>query len=244
MALYIPLSAGKRFQMGKGDSQHLVSPDIGARHLTMNYSVFQPGHEFPQHIHDASADIFIVLEGGVSVRQGDNYLPIRAGDFAYIPPGEVHGTVNQTNEQAILISFQSPPDPLLYSGQRDPAVTGVVPRPPEGHVSTVQIRQLADGSRTDIARGRKWIAASPSSGTKEMVLSYIELEPGGQLQTDALPESESVWFVKAGAAKVTTDSKVLSVGEREVVFVPPNEVLSIENSGEDKLALIQCQAPA
>ena len=77
MALYIPLSAGKRFQMGKGDSQHLVSPDIGARHLTMNYSVFQPGHEFPQHIHDASADIFIVLEGGVSVRQGDNYLPIR-----------------------------------------------------------------------------------------------------------------------------------------------------------------------
>ena len=145
MAKVIPSAAGKRFQMGKGDSRYLVGPDIGAGQITMNYSIFQPGHEFPQHFHDHSADIFIVLEGGVSVRQGESYIPIQAGDFAYIPAGEVHGTVNQTGGQAILISFQSPPDPTLYSGDRDPSVTGVVPKPPAGHVSTVQIRRLQSG---------------------------------------------------------------------------------------------------
>lgn len=244
MVRHIPLSAGKNFRMGKGDSRHLVSPEIGALHLTMNYSVFQPGQEFPQHLHDISADIFIVLEGGVSVRQGDSYAPIRAGTFAYIPPGEVHGTVNQTGEQAILISFQSPPDPTLYSGQRDPAVTGVVPRPPDGHVSTVQIRSLAGDNGTPLAKGQKWIAASPASGAKEMVLVYVELEAGGQLQTEALPNSESVWFVKAGQAKVSADAREFAVDTHEVLFVPPGDTLTIENTGSDNLVLVQCQAPA
>ena len=121
MARVITLGHGSRFQMGGGESRRLVSSDVGAQQITLNYSIFQPGHEFPQHLHDASADIFIVLEGGVSVRQGDLYTPIRSGKFAYIPPGEVHGTVNTSDQEAILISFQAPPDAALYRGERDPA---------------------------------------------------------------------------------------------------------------------------
>ena len=95
MAKLIHLEDGKRFRMGGGDSRRLVDSGMGASMITRNYSVFQPGHEFPQHIHDASADVFIVLQGGVSVRQGEVYAPISAGDLAYIATGEVHGTVNQ-----------------------------------------------------------------------------------------------------------------------------------------------------
>ena len=150
MAKLIRLQDGKRFRMGGGDSRRLVDPDVGASLITLNHSIFEPGHEFPQHIHDASADVFIVLEGGVSVRQGDAYTPITAGDLAYIPAGEVQGTVNQTSAQATLISFQSPPDTALYRGERDPSATGAVPRPPAGHASRVQIKTMASGQAIDI----------------------------------------------------------------------------------------------
>lgn len=250
MAQHIPLASGTRFQMGKGDSRHLVSPEIGATHLTMNYSIFQPGHEFPQHFHDVSADIFIVLEGGVSVRQGDSYVPIGVGEFAYIPAGEVHGTINQTDDQAILISFQSPPDPMLYRGERDPSVTGVEPRPPAGHVSQVQIRNLKSGDTEAFGQGTKWLSATPATGTKEMLLWYIELGPGEQAAVDATPESEVVWFVWSGETTITTQvdsgspGAALTAGSRDVVFVPPGEAQTIHNSGENTVKLIRCQAPA
>lgn len=244
MAQHIPLESGTRFQMGKGDSRHLVSPDSGASCLTMNYSIFQPGHEFPQHLHDRSADIFIVLEGGVSVRQGDSYVPIHTGDFAYIPAGEVHGTVNQTNEQAILISFQSPPDPSLYRGERDPSTTGVVPRPPANHVSKIQIRSLKSGARQSTGSGNKWMPATPATGTQEMELWYIELAPGEQVSVEAKPVSEAVWFVWEGAATITANQDEFAAGQRSVVFVPPSEPQTAINRSEQVVKLIRCQAPA
>ncbi|MEM7133655.1 MAG: dimethylsulfonioproprionate lyase family protein [Chloroflexota bacterium] len=241
MTKIIPLEQGNRFQMGGGDSRHLVSPEIGAQGITMNYSIFQPGHEFPQHFHDVSADIFIVLEGGVSVRQGDEYTPIHQGDFAYIPPGEVHGTVNTTHAQAILISFQAPPDQSLYSGDRDPANTGVTPRPPEGHVTTVQIRQLTEEQPTNLAGIKSWHAASPETGTKEMHLNYYELEPNGEISRSAT-EGESIWFAWQGTATIASAGESWSIPNRGVAFVPPGEAVIVQNLGTETAQLIRCQA--
>lgn len=241
MAQVISLEQGKRFQMGKGDSRHLVSPEIGAQGITMNYSIFQPGHEFPQHFHDVSADIFIVLEGGVSVRQGDQYTPIQMGDFAYIPPGEVHGTVNTTADQSILISFQAPPDSALYRGERDPSNTGVVPKPPPGHVSQVRIDQLTSGETTPVAGGKRWLPAAPSTGTKEMQLTYYELGSGGEINAPAAP-GESVWFVWAGTATLTADGETLAIPTRGIAFVPPGEAQRVINDGSEPARLIRCEA--
>jgi len=243
MAKVIPLEQGKQFQMGKGDSRHLVSPDIGAQSITMNYSIFQAGHEFPQHFHDLSADIFIVLEGGVSVRQGDVYTPIEAGDFAYIPPGEVHGTVNTTTGQSILISFQAPPDGALYRGERDPSKTGTVPTPPPGHVSTVQIRQLASGERTEQTGVQSWHAASPVTGTKEMELTYYELAAGAQVTVPAR-SGESVWFVWEGTTTIATNGTTHPIPTRGVAFVPPGEAQTMSNPANGVARLICCEAMA
>ena len=244
MAQYIPLEAGKRFQMGKGDSRHLVSPENGASRLTMNYSIFQAGQEFPQHMHDISADVFIVLEGGVSVRQGDSYVPIHTGDFAYIPSGEVHGTVNQTDEQAILISFQSPPDPSLYSGERDPSVTGVVPRPPENHVTTVQIRALKSGKQESTGKGGKWTPLTRADGAKEMTIWYVELAPGEKLDAAAVADTETVWFVWEGKADIRVNGDEFAVGRRGVVLLEAGEPQHITNNSDAVVQLIRCQAPA
>lgn len=241
MAKFIPLSQGRSFQMGKGNSRHLVSPEIGATQITLNYSVFQPGHEFPQHLHDHSADIFIVLEGGVSVRQGDAYTPISAGEYAYIPPGEVHGTVNQTQDQAILISFQSPPDLALYRGERDPSVTGIVPTPPPGHRSQVQIRRLVPDDRSRNVGLFSYVAASPETGVQEMILTYYELDPGGSI--DLAPSAgEAAWFAWSGEGQIHIEGETFLLSPTSALLVAPGESQRLTNPKSQVIRLIRCEA--
>ena len=140
----LDLYAGRAFRMGKGSNWRIVHPEMGARRLTLNHGLHEPGQEFTQHLHDESEDMIVVLEGGGAVRQGDVYTPIEAGEGIFVPVGEVHGTVNDTGAPARLISFQSPPDPALYAGQRDhPADAS--PLPAAGHCSEVRILTLAKG---------------------------------------------------------------------------------------------------
>ena len=140
----LDLYAGRAFRMGKGSNWRIVHPEMGARRLTLNHGLHEPGQEFTQHLHDESEDMIVVLEGGGSVRRGDVYTPIEAGEGIFVPVGEVHGTVNDTGAPARLISFQSPPDPALYAGKRDHGA-GASPLPPSGHRSEVRILTLAKG---------------------------------------------------------------------------------------------------
>ena len=237
------LSAGKAaaFQMGKGDSRNLVGPSTGAQDITLNYSVFQADEEFPQHFHEESADIFIVLEGGVSVRQGDSYTPITAGQFAYVPSPEVHGTVNTSGAEATLISFQAPPDQALYRGERDPSKTGTTPRPPDNHQTTVRIDNLASGDAAQEGKISTWAPASPATGTPEMRLDYYELGQGGQLEA-APNDKEAVWFVWDGEVSITAGGDTLRASRHEGAFIPSGESQTVRNDRDETARLIRCQS--
>ncbi len=242
MATLLSATQAAAFQMGKGDSRNLVGPSTGAQDITLNYSVFQPEEEFPQHFHDGSADIFIVLEGGVSVRQGDVYTPIHAGQFAYVPSPEVHGTVNTSGAEATLISFQAPPDQALYRGERDPSHTGETPRPPENHQTQVRIDRLDSGKSIPEGNAKAWAPASPATGTAEMKLDYFELGEGGQVESPASPDKESVWFVWSGEVSITAGGQSLKAARHEGAFIPPGEAQSVLNLSATTAKLIRCQA--
>jgi len=109
---------GKRFPMGDTHATVLISPEEGARHVTFNYIRYEAGAEFPQHRHEHSEDVFLVLEGSGWLREGDRRTPIGPGDVVFIPPGEVHGTVAGP-QGMVVISCQGPPDAKLYTGERD-----------------------------------------------------------------------------------------------------------------------------
>ena len=242
MATLISAKQAAAFQMGKGDSRNLVGPSTGAHDITLNYSVFQPGEEFPQHFHDGSADIFIVLEGGVSVRQGDVYTPISEGEFAYVPSPEVHGTVNTSAAEATLISFQAPPDQALYRGERDPSQTGTTPRPPENHQTTVRIDRLASGDVCAQGETQTWAPASPATGTAEMRLDYYELGQGGHIETPAAPDKEAVWFVWSGEVSIAAGGDVLLAATHEGAWIPAGEAQTVRNDANRPARLIRCQA--
>lgn len=118
MAKILKLKEGIRFKMGDGDTRKIVHPEMGAKSITLNYVVFAPGQEFPQHEHGESEDVFVVLEGSGVLKQGKLEQPIEAGDVVYVPAGEIHGTIAGPNGM-VCISCQAPPDKKLYSGQRD-----------------------------------------------------------------------------------------------------------------------------
>jgi quercetin dioxygenase-like cupin family protein len=109
---------GKPFSMGNTHSTVVISPETGARHVTFNHIRYEPGAEFPQHRHEQSEDVFFVLEGSGWLRLGDERTPIGPGDVVWVPAGEVHGTVAGP-QGMVVVSCQGPPDPKLYSGERD-----------------------------------------------------------------------------------------------------------------------------
>jgi len=115
----IRFSEGSPFQMGEVTARRIVHPGLGAKKTTLNYSVSQPGAEFAQHVHDSSDDTILVLQGEVDLRQGDSRRRFRAGECAFVPAGQIHGTVTAGAGEAIMISFQNPPDLILYTGARD-----------------------------------------------------------------------------------------------------------------------------
>jgi len=118
MAQILKLKEGIKFKMGRGDTRRVVYPEMGAKNVTLNYIVFGPGQEFPQHDHGESEDVFVILEGSGVLKQGKVERPIKAGDVVYVPAKEVHGTIAGSGGM-VCISCQAPPDPKLYRGERD-----------------------------------------------------------------------------------------------------------------------------
>lgn len=107
------------FRMGDVTSRRIVHPGLGAKKTTLNLSVSKFGAEFAQHVHDYSDDTILVLDGEVNLRQGDSLRLFKTGQCAFVPTGQIHGTVTAGKKEATMISFQNPPDLILYNGARD-----------------------------------------------------------------------------------------------------------------------------
>jgi len=108
------LNQAKKFDMGKGNTRRVLSPEEGVKNLTLNYAEFEPGQEFTQHVHRHSEDVIVVLKGKGTIKVEGKEYPIEEGDVVYVPPGERHGTIAST--AMVMFSCQAPPDPDLYRG--------------------------------------------------------------------------------------------------------------------------------
>lgn len=224
--------------MGKGCNWRIIHPDMGARDLTLNHSIHGPGHEFPQHTHDDTEDVFIILEGGVSVRQGDVYSPISAGEAAFIPAREVHGTVNTTDAPARLISFQSPPDMALYRGERNKA-DSETPKPPAGHESGVQIITLARGGPVFGRKGNWRCVTSRQNGARYLRVHYIQVGPDEGFEHEP-EDGETAYVVLSGLVSVTHNGAISRLQAEDVLFLQAGERVSLNI--DEPTVLIRTQA--
>ena len=236
------LEKGLWFQMGKGQNWRVVHPDMGAKQITLNHSIHLPGHEFTQHTHGETEDVFVILEGGTSVRQGEKYTPVVAGDAVFVPSGEVHGTVNTTDQPARLISFQSPPDMALYRGERD-ASPEATPKPEAGRKSAVQITATSKGGPIFGRQGDCRSVVSADRGARHLGLDYVELVAGEGFEHEP-GQTEEIYVLIGGRAEARAGDKHWDLEFKDIIFLNPGDAFSLSQIGDDAARLIHCWAQA
>jgi uncharacterized cupin superfamily protein len=82
-------------EMGHGDKFAMKGKTLaraaGGQGLGCSYYEIAPGKRpFPYHCHFANEEAVFVLEGEGTLRIGKEEVPLRAGDYVAMPPGEEH----------------------------------------------------------------------------------------------------------------------------------------------------------
>jgi quercetin dioxygenase-like cupin family protein len=222
----------KPFVMGKVTSRRIVHPDLGAKRTTLNYSASDDGAEFSQHTHDQSDDTIVVLQGKMDLRQGDSRTPYTAGQCAFVPGGQIHGTIT-TAPNTIMISFQTPPDFALYTGARDSSKPGAAP--PKGIITPGAVKKID-------CLGNDGFFTNPSMGSKRAAGGHWKLKQSQSFSTEVAAEGEQVIFVWKGAIHVKDKSGVYRAGARDAVFVTGPAQFSVSGDAAES-EIIQIQAP-
>ena len=230
------LEKGMFFQMGKGKNWRVVHPDMGAKQITLNHGLHAPGQEFTQHTHGETEDAIVILEGETSLRQGDIFTPIVAGEAAFVPCNEVHGTANATENPMRVISFQAPPDVALYAGERDSLEP---PKPKLGHTSGVQISQMAKGGPVFGSPCNWRSVISHDRGSKELALDYIEVNTGEGFEHSPL-KAEGVYVLIDGEAEVKSGDDQWKLAAHDVIFLGPGDEFSLSQIGDKPARIVYC----
>jgi mannose-6-phosphate isomerase-like protein (cupin superfamily) len=212
----------------------VVQPDIGAKRLTLNFSVSQDGREFSQHVHDYSDDTILILQGQADLRQGDSRKPFHAGQCAFVPTGQIHGTVTTGPGDTIMISFQVPPDMVLYTGARDSSKPGAPP--PQGVITPGAVKFV------DFA-GKNGFFTDPAMGSQRVAAAHRILKRGEKFTAEVSAEGEGLLFVWKGAIQVKDKSKSYAAGERDTVFISGPARLQVRGDSAQETEVIQVQAP-
>jgi mannose-6-phosphate isomerase-like protein (cupin superfamily) len=231
----IKLSEGQAFHMGKVTSTRVVQPNVGAKRLTLNFSVSQDGREFSQHVHDYSDDTILILQGQADLRQGDSRRPFHAGQCAFVPTGQIHGTVTTGAGDTIMISFQVPPDLVLYTGARDSSKPGAAP--PKGVITPGAVKFVDFADKNGFFTG-------PAMGSKRVAAAHRVLKQGESFTADVGNDGEGLLFVWKGAIRVKDSVKSYNAGERDTIFIKGPVRLEVVGDSAQRTEVFRVQAPA
>lgn len=230
----VKFSESDPFRMGEVTSRRIIHPGLGAKKTTLNLSVSQNGAEFAQHVHDYSDDTILVLNGEVNLRQGDSLHLFKTGEVAFVPTGQIHGTITAGTGDTTMISFQNPPDLILYTGARDSKRPGAAK--PKGDITPGAVKYV----RFDKKNGEFTNAAL---GSNRATGSRYLLKKGKKFSTEVKDSGEQILFVWRGALTVKDQNgKIYNAGERDTVFIQGAAKLEV-TADAGPTEVIQVQAP-
>ena len=96
----------------------------------------------------------------------------------------------------------------------------------------------ADGSSIREVAHPSWTPARHQS------LAEATLEPGGETAEHYHPRSEELYYFVAGSGRMRLGTEETEVGPGDCVPIPPGTPHKLFNTGEDRLVLLCCCAPA
>lgn len=87
----------------------LCRPDIvNNEHLMMVRANMEPGRSHPFHSHPTREELIYIISGTAEQWVGQQKKILRAGDMAFIPMGEIHGTWNAGDDRLVFLAILSP----------------------------------------------------------------------------------------------------------------------------------------
>jgi quercetin dioxygenase-like cupin family protein len=104
-------SSHRQLRAGRGDIREVIGPAQGSRldiHINQIRAGAGPG---PYHLHSASENFYLVLEGAVRLRIAGTDHVVAPGDAALIAPGVPHSVSVVDDGGARLIEIYSPANP-------------------------------------------------------------------------------------------------------------------------------------
>jgi quercetin dioxygenase-like cupin family protein len=114
--------------------------DTGGR-LTVFEILFPPNSGPPLHVHEREDEAFYVLEGGLSVRMGDEEFEAPAGSFAFQPRGIPHTFRSSSDGARVLLLMVPSGLEGYFRALSRPAEAMSLP-PPAGPPSPEQIASM------------------------------------------------------------------------------------------------------
>jgi len=102
--MVVPLESVEPIPVGQGSWSRLLVTDktAGAQKACLGYSVFTPGTNTPQKIHQEE-ELCYVLAGRGQLTVGNEVVEYTAGQALYIPAGVPHGVANPYSEDLVMV---------------------------------------------------------------------------------------------------------------------------------------------
>lgn len=109
----LDVGEGRNFMALGSRVERLVHPlTVGSRQLGVSMVHMGPGERVKRHRHEYEEAYYIVEGTGVMYLEGVGDIHLLPGRSVYIPPQTIHGQVNTSEDQRLLIICSlSPPPP-------------------------------------------------------------------------------------------------------------------------------------
>jgi quercetin dioxygenase-like cupin family protein len=131
-AQWRPADSPPNLRGGGGSCDYLLTGDQTGGDVGLYRWNMGPGQGGPDpHIHKAISESFFVLDGTITLHDGQQWRPADKGDLVYVPPGGIHGFRNETDASASMLILFAPgaPREAYFEGLRHIADTGKHPSP-------------------------------------------------------------------------------------------------------------------
>jgi mannose-6-phosphate isomerase-like protein (cupin superfamily) len=182
--------ASYRPAFGAGDSQARQLKGI-ARYGELTVA---PAGASATVSYPAEEQIYYILDGKGILLYGDQRVPVKQNDYAYLPPGVKHGMANESNQpvRLLVMGFKIPggtyvaPTPKLLLANADDVPLGRV----AGHGPTSQFKLLMGTTQSK----RDRLAAA-----SQMVSLFImDFAPGGTNIPHHHEMAEEIYYILRG----------------------------------------------
>jgi mannose-6-phosphate isomerase-like protein (cupin superfamily) len=149
-AIHVPPGAGQAFWL-VGDTYTLkLSGEQTGGAFSLSEALVAPGGGPPPHIHYAEDEIFVVLEGELTLQADDRTLPAPVGTVLYVPKGTRHGFANVGTAPARMLFLYLPANMERMFAEIGTPVRPGEPAPPPGPEDIAKLLSVAAKYRFEI----------------------------------------------------------------------------------------------